>query len=367
MLGSRDFHIASQLFQPPRLTLARELRSMTKSDLASVVNRTTSAVSQFESGKIKPDASTLASLAMALGVSARFFAYESNHPSISLDSCHFRSLRSASQRSRRQLLAVGTLVGDLVGELQRHVQLPEEQIPVLNDPVTSTADIERRAIEVRKTWGLELGPIGNMTRLLEAKGAIVRSIAAGAEDVDAFSYWHQKRPLVFLVTTKGSPSRARFDAAHELGHLVMHVDASPGSPVLEREANYFAGAFLLPKNSFVRECPSRFIWSHFCELKRRWKVSIAAMVKRGHQLGQLSDASYRRAFTYLNRTKQRLEEPFEPEEERPALVARALGLLSQRRSLEEVANSVGLELGQLMQLAPTGSESDYPPAGTGAH
>lgn len=353
MLGSNDFYIAAQLFQPYRLTLARELQGLTKSDLAQRIDKTTSAISQFESGRAHPDAHTLATIAMALGVPAYFFVSQGNTPLIPFDTCHFRSLRSASQRSRRQLLAVGTLILDLVYEIEEYVELPDEQIPMLNDPVETADDLENRASEVRRRWGLGLGPIGNMTWLLESKGIIISPMLDDAREVDAFSFWHRKRPFIFLLSSKDSTSRTRWDAAHELGHLVLHADATPGNPELERQAHYFAGAFLLPRDSFIDECPRKFRWEHFCELKKRWKVSIAALAKRGHDIGVLSDASYRRAFTYLNRTNQRLKEPLEPTPEPPMMISEAIGLLAKQRPLEEIAASIGLTTGFIQKLVPS--------------
>ncbi len=76
--------------------------------------------------------------------------------------------------------------------------------------------------------------------------------------------------MMFLLRNKAW-SRTRFDAAHELGHLVMHVDANPGSIDLESEANRFAAAFLLPKETFARECPNWLDWKLLRELKTRWQ------------------------------------------------------------------------------------------------
>jgi hypothetical protein len=120
----------------------------------------------------------------------------------------------------------------------------------------------------------------------------VTFIPHDCEDMDAFSAWHAKRPIVFLIDHKGSTSRLRFGAAHELGHLVMHADVVAGSPELERQANRFASAFLLPRETFLPECPRRLNWPHFYELKRRWKVSVAALVRRAYDLECISEASY---------------------------------------------------------------------------
>src|SRR5690242_7469855 len=111
--GSPDLHLAAHLFHPPRLTLARELRGMTRAELAERVGKSAAAIGQFEGGAkvpCRPDPRTLAALALALGVPVGFFTRRTPGKPLEVDACHFRSLRSASQRERRKLLARGSLL-----------------------------------------------------------------------------------------------------------------------------------------------------------------------------------------------------------------------------------------------------------------
>jgi Zn-dependent peptidase ImmA (M78 family)/transcriptional regulator with XRE-family HTH domain len=349
-IGNKDLHLATHLFQPPRLTTARELRGLTKAELAERIGKSAAAISQFEGGACRPDPKTLGQMALALGMPVGFFARRAPGKALDVDACHFRSLRSASQRERRKLLARGSLLCDLLGVLEEHVNLPAEQVSrVAGSPTTADA-IEEHAEHVRAGWGLGLGPIGNVVNLLESRGILVTHIPEGCEEVDAFSTWHEGRPVVFLVMAKGSTSRTRFDACHELGHLVMHADAAPGSPELERQANRFASAFLLPREPFLMECPRWLDWDHFYELKRRWKVSVAALVKRAHDLGKLSEASYRRAYVHLNKTGERMQERDEPPAEAPTLLVKALEAVGPEMTAEGIAAEMGVGVGDLREL-----------------
>jgi hypothetical protein len=83
----------------------------------------------------------------------------------------------------------------------------------------------------------------NMVHLLESKGIRVFSLAVGAREVDAFLMWKGAIPYVFLNTHKTS-EHSRYDAAHELGHLVLHEEDSPHGGEAELRANRFASAFL---------------------------------------------------------------------------------------------------------------------------
>ena len=349
-IESSEVHLAAHLFTSARLTLARELRGLTKAELAERVGKTPSAVSQFEADRARPDPQTLAALALALGVPIGFFVQPERAPMLGIDDCHFRSLRSASQRARRALLARGTLLSELLAVLEEVVELPAEHVSAVAEPINSIEEIEACAVRVRKTWGLGLGPIPNVVRLLESKGVLASWIPEGCREVDAFSGWYGGRPLVFLVTEKQYTSRTRFDAAHELGHLVMHADVAPGDPDREREANRFAGAFLVPREPFLEECPRHLNWNHFYELKRRWRVSVAALVRRAHDLGMLSQASYRRAFVELNRRGERFQEPDEPPAELPTLVDRALAEAAGLYPTEDLSNRLGLTQNDLTGL-----------------
>lgn len=360
-LGPGDAHIAAQLFQPERLTLARELRGLSKVQLSEKVQKTPSAISQFETGRTRPDAGTLDKLAHGLNVRLGFFAKPGSAPLIATDNCHFRSLRSASQRDRRGLLAVGTLLCDLVNLLEDHVNFPREQVTAVAASIHRADEIEQVAVDVRKKWGLGLGPIPAIVKLLETKGVIVTRVPDSCAQVDAFSVWNDHRPLVFLVTAKGSRSRACFDAAHELGHLVLHADVSAASPDAEREANRFASAFLLPRDSFLRECPTFLNWDHLYELKRRWRVSVAAIVKRAFDLGRLSEASYRRAFVHLNQTGERQRESREePPPDHPVLVRSAVDMVSSEFPLPVICEHLGIYEPDLRNLLAHVAEAASP-------
>jgi Zn-dependent peptidase ImmA (M78 family) len=138
---------------------------------------------------------------------------------------------------------------------------------------------------------------------------------------------------------------------------------NPANPTAEREANRFGSAFLLPRDSFLAECPDRFVYPHFLELKRRWRVSVAGLVKRAFDLGRLSEASYRRAFMFLNQNDLRRHEQNEPEPEPPHMLRRALSLVAEDLPLDQVANALGLAASDLTDLLG-GTES--PPATSGA-
>jgi Zn-dependent peptidase ImmA (M78 family) len=93
-----------------------------------------------------------------------------------------------------------------------------------------------------------------MIHLLESKGIRVYFIAEDYKNVDAFSVWDENTPLILLNTFKSS-ERSRFDAAHELGHLVLHKHGVPRSKKAEQDANSFAAEFLMPRTNILAQAP----------------------------------------------------------------------------------------------------------------
>jgi Zn-dependent peptidase ImmA (M78 family) len=116
---------------------------------------------------------------------------------------------------------------------------------------------------------------------------------------------------------------------------------------------------LLPREPFLVECPRWLNWEHFYELKRRWKVSVAALVKRAYDLGCISEVTYRRAYVHLNKTGERLQERDEPPPEPPTLLTKAINAAQPDFTVEAIAAAVGLSVADLRGLV--GTPVDAPP------
>ena len=150
---------------------------------------------------------------------------------------------------------------------------------------------------------------------------------------------------MILASNKGAADRSRFDAAHELAHIVLHADAGPGDPAVEREAN-FAAEFLVPAASILPELPRRVDWRAFVTLKIRWRVAISMLLLRARDLEVISDAAYRRAMMEMSRRGWRRSEPGPlGEPEQPEMLGRAMALVGSRRQFTIDDLSAELALG----------------------
>ena len=189
--------------------------------------------------------------------------------------CETRTLRSQSRQGV-----------ELRSWIEKHYSLPKEDLPDYSFCVNGGDGPEAAAEFLRAHWNLGNQPIGNMIQLLELHGIAVFSAREENADLrfDAFSFFTDGQPYVFLSTSK-TPERDRFDAAHELGHLVMH-----NSPVhketktRESEANLFASAFLMPAADVKAVCPFNASINAVKNLKIRWGVAATALCTRLFQL-----------------------------------------------------------------------------------
>jgi Zn-dependent peptidase ImmA (M78 family)/transcriptional regulator with XRE-family HTH domain len=322
------------LFDRARLTLARQLAGLRKSDLAALVGKSPTAVAGWESGAKRPSAATVAQLALALGVDPGFFAIRPDEVAAVSGTPHFRSLRSTSQLARDQAFAFGQLAVDIASSLERHVELPEADVPsapVAVDDTTSD-EPERAARLVREAWGLGGGPVGHLVRLLENHGVLVVFSPPQVASVDAYSFDSRLRPVVVLNPVKRDYYRQRFDVAHELGHLVMHSDAEPGGRVVEDHAHRFAAELLLPADHVRELLPATMgshAWRTLARLKEQWGVSMQALLYRARRLGRLGDVSYRNAMMTISSRGWRRDEPgLVDVVEQPSLLAGAVRLLA---------------------------------------
>lgn len=347
----------ARVFQADQLIEARHARGLTRTALAAALTRSPSALARWEAGAQAPGADALAALAQALCVPEHYFF------STPFDAGgrprFFRSMANATKRSRARIQCHLLWLQRVSDELQAWVDLPAVDVPDLGGSdfrLTQACEIEDAAACLRARWRLGRAPISDMLLVMENAGIVVGRCSFQAPAIDGVSHWSMAdgRPYVLLSSDKRTAVRSRFDAAHELGHLVLHrhVDADvlghrDEFKELERQAHRFASAFLMPSEGFVNEVAETSL-DAFRALKPRWGSSIAAMIYRCKDLGLISEEHAGRLFkTSSARGWARLE----PDDdrlvvERPRLMERSVRLL-----LTEGGFSVEQLLAEL-RLAP---------------
>lgn len=291
-----------------RLAAARKLRGRTKKSVAEAVGISPSSLTDYENEKRNPPLDILRRLSTELKFSVSFFNQdEIVFPEEGALAFRARSKMTSVQRGVASTTAA--LAIELSDWMELNFILPDASLPDLSE----VGSAEEAAAVLRQMWVLGQGPVIDMIGLLESHGVRVFSVTETSRSVDAFSYWdeHRGRPFVFLTTSK-SGERRRMDAAHELGHLVLHrkvEQVGEGNRELEHEANAFASAFLMPREGFLTSTPTGFTLSKAMSLKTQWRVSVSAFVYRAHTLGLLTDWQYHDLFRKIGAQGMRSQEP----------------------------------------------------------
>lgn len=277
-------------FNPSRLILARKRLGLSKTALAEKSGISVRSLGYYESkvSDVSPSDEHVALLARILELPAEFF-FGPDVEEISCNTASFRSLSRLTASQRESAVACGTFAKMLNEWIEGKFELPSSSVPSLR-----SFEPEAAAQVLRTEWGLGERPIPNIVHLLESRGVRVFSLPVDSRSVDAFSTTEGKTPFVFL-NTKKSAEHARFDAAHELGHLTLHTHGVPRSRDAELEADRFGSAFLMPQGDVLGHVPppSTITVKTIHKLKKRWGVSAIALVYRLHKLKIITDWQYR--------------------------------------------------------------------------
>lgn len=286
---------------PYRLKQARVSRCLSMLELSELVGVTKQAISQYELGRNEPSKFILNRIGDVLKYPADFFYKPLSTNSNSNSVIFFRSKTTSKVKEKNAAKEKIEIFGEISEYLEKYVDFPKPNFPKIeynNDDIYSLDNdkIESYAKVLREYWGLGNGPIESLINTIQKNGVLVSKMKLKFQKMDAFSLWFNGKPFIFLNSDKNTNARIRFDMAHELGHLLMHADYYTEEDIknkviyekIESEANRFAGALLLPRESFSKDVFSTSI-DHFIQMKKKWKTSIAAMIYRCENLGILSD------------------------------------------------------------------------------
>ncbi len=334
------------MFNPRRLSLARKRRQLTAKALAEKAGVAVDTISRLENGSNPPDEATVAKLVRALNFPEAFF-FDQDPEDIDTGAVSFRGFSKMSARERDAAISAGSLGLQLGGWVDQRFNLPK---PNLLD-LSYETNPEAAAHSMRQFWGIGEKPIGNLMGLLETNGVRLFSLSENTASVNAFSFWRDDKPYVFLNNFKTAESSI-FDAAHELGHLVMHKHGDPKETrSAEREANGFASAFLMPANDVKARVPRRVTIDVLLKAKMRWRVSAMAMAYRLNALGLLSEWQYKSLCIELGKRGYRSSEPVGIERETSSIWRKVLGQLwSEKTTKNDIAADLHLPLDELEGL-----------------
>lgn len=311
---------ASSKTNPVMVVLARESRGWTQTDLANAIGVRQAKICKYELGTLEVSQSDLDAMARALDYSPRFFEQADRiyDPSSSL--LFYRKRVAIPVKVQRRICGEMNVRKMQVAQLVRAAKVETEHKFPSIPPEEFGGSARRVAQRVREVWKLSLSPIPFLTQVVEDCGGVVILMDFGTKLVDGTHLFVSGLPPIFFMNSRVPGERYRFSLAHEVGHAIMHPSTGRDE---EADANEFASEFLMPRRVISADLRNLNL-NNAGRLKRVWKVSIAALIRRARDLNQIPESTYRRLFTRLSATGQRTNEPWPIPMERPSLFDRLL-------------------------------------------
>lgn len=334
-----------------RIKQARKASGLSLRALAEKANISAMAISKYENDQSIPSSGVLIELSKALGVRGEYF-YRSEE--IELKNVEYRKHSALPKKVQNQI------EGNVIEQLERYFELehflpsrPIQEFKIPNSipkKVNSYMDIESVAIKLRAAWGLGLNPIAEITDMLEERGIqVYQSKVLHDEKFDGLAVQVDGVPVI-VVGEGWKGDRQRFTLAHELGHFILEKRIDKNKLDIEKAANRFAGAFLVPESEVKKELGekrSRLEPKELYVLKHAYGFSMGGWLHRAHELEIISDQNYKNMVIFFRKQGWHKNEPGEqlpPEKPQlfEQLVFRALAedLIGESKAAELMGISV---------------------------
>jgi Zn-dependent peptidase ImmA (M78 family)/DNA-binding XRE family transcriptional regulator len=341
---------------PERIREAREARGLTPEEFAELLNVSRQAVAQFETGQASPSGEVMAKI---IGITAQpplFFVTPRERARTGVP--FWRSLKRMEQHHRRRIARRLEWARDIAAYVDRFIELPGVNLPKIEFDVefATNDEIELIAETLRDHWKLGRVRVRNLASVLEENGIILVHETVECPDMDAVSCWQGGRPFILSSAEVNSGPRSTYNLAHELGHIVLHAGVEVSAENLsqiEKQANRFAGAFLLPRETFSQEVLGTSV-SYFKSLKKRWGVAIAAMAYRCRDLKIFNENQFSYLMRQMNAQRIRKVEPLDDAfpVEKPSLLAQSLKMIIEKsvQTREQLEAALSLNLSDVESL-----------------
>jgi transcriptional regulator with XRE-family HTH domain len=331
-----------------RMRQARTLRQRKLADVAVLLECSVPTLSKWEHAQaVDVSPRRLSLLAATLKFSPSFFA-ASPSPPLADNDLLFKAPKVTSRREAGWLREFVRLACELLDWLDERRHLPPVKIRPVSRGHSGLPEVAR---ELRAALGLPAtGPVEHLTHAAERAGVavVVRrpSLADGrpwaspasepgpdsSERHDGCSAWagqFRERPLIVMRAVPGW-EKTRWILGHELGHLMLHGDRMPVTDEAEEQASRFASELLAPVGQITAELPRVVTLAALLEVKFKWGISLAALIRHLHSNGVITDQRkttlYRQLYTRQNPDTGRSYGATEPgwdasAPERPQLVS----------------------------------------------
>jgi len=303
------------------LETARQLRKLTQKEVAVSVGISQASLSKAERGLQDLPDETMERLSSFYDVPVSFFF--NNNSITPAGHLYYRKKLTLSEKTICSFVAKVQIIKSIIDELMSSVELPEYHLNSYDPSDYSPKEIADR---IRHEIGIARGPIPNLIKLLEDNGVIVIRTDFGTDKIDGLTTITASNRKVMFINELMPNDRIRFSVAHELGHLIMHIARSPRSEdTVEDEADSFASQFLMPESE-IKPSLYNLNLQNLAQLKRRWRVSMRALIRRARDLDTINKDEYRNFQIIFSKKGYNRNEPIMLPIETPTLFDETLNL-----------------------------------------
>lgn len=344
---------------PEMLTLARESRGFTQSELAKRLGVTQGKLSKVENGMLGTPTEMLPTLSEALDYPTDFFFQTSKIYGPGISELYHRKRQTLPKKVLYKTHAHINIRRMHISKLLRAVEIDECHVPH-HDIGEYDGRVEEIARAVRASWRLPHGPITNLTQTIEDAGAVIIPCEFGTRKIDAISQWISGEPPMLFINRDLPGDRLRFSLSHELAHLVMHQTSHPDQ---EKQADRFAAEFLMPEAD-IKASLTNISLPKLATLKQHWKVSMNALLKRAGDLGRLTLSQTRYLWKKMSMAGYRTSEPSGTDipQECPTLLQEIINahFSDLKYSVSELSHVLVLHEHELRSLYPVPNDGSKP-------
>lgn len=309
MISENDFKkemVTEQKINPKMLMLAREARGLTQMELADLAGINRSNISRFEQDEMGFSDDVLIKLIEALKFPEHFFMQNEEV----LPPALYRRRDKVPAKILSYIDANLNIYRLNMQRLFEAMKLEVKEIPLL--PVSENGTPANVAQKLREIWNIPKGEVANVIDLLETNGIMTLAVDFKTDRVDSRSILISNKYPVIFYNKALLGDRLRFTLAHELGHIVMHTrQALLSTEEVGHEANLFAAEFLMPEKEIQADFNENINLDLLARLKKKWKVSMQAILYRANDLNMLTDNQKRYIIGQFNALKIRRREPVE--------------------------------------------------------
>lgn len=333
-----------------QLIFAREYRGLTQKALSAAVSGLSqSNLSKYEHGTETLSDETVERIMAKLDFPMKFLELDICN---NVENKHYRKKASISATARKQIDRTISLIAYCFDWMSDFVELPDYKLGAYDlEQGISPSDVAR---QVRRQCRLGTAPVKDICALFETNGIFIYPWDCPYDDFDGVSLITDRGFRLVIINENRSSDRIRWTLAHEMGHSLMHenvTDFINENRDKEKEANEFAGEFLMPENE-TRRAFTDIRMSQLGAFKSYWLTSMASIVERAKRFGCISNDKYTSLRCEFSRNRWNRKEPISVYIDKPTVFSEIYNLITNNLGYTQSSMSgyTGLPLDVLNEI-----------------